>query len=132
MPRTAITFDEIRTEAERRGYSLTVDGERDDTTLHVAKKQFPHVKRSFSEHPDFSLDPRRADEYALLQAYYWVRGYTLSSGDDGKVLLQRAMHHPAFQQNVRHEQIFDYFWDANGDLAQLHQVMLQWVNQAES
>jgi Fe-S-cluster formation regulator IscX/YfhJ len=119
----AITWTEIQREAEQRGYLLQVEGE----TVHASKKQFPHVRQSFTEHPDFSPDPHRADEYSLLQAFYWIRGYNLTHGDDGKVALHRGMHHPQYNQRIRVAETWDYFWDGDGKLEVLQQKMLAWM-----
>ncbi|MBA2677519.1 MAG: hypothetical protein H0U76_03875 [Ktedonobacteraceae bacterium] len=120
-----LTLDDIRAEAERRGYVLKVSG----TAISAAKKQFAHVNCSFTRKPDFSLSPRRAEEYALLQIYYWIRGYHLNYGDDGKVELHRGMHHPQYDQQARVAETWNYF-DFPG-LADLHQEMCQWVERVE-
>ncbi|SRR6266567_2148581 len=129
MLQTAITWNEIQIEAERRGYLLKVEGKVDDSTLYVAKMKAAHVNRRFREHPGFRLAPERDDEYSLLQAYYWIRGYYLDYGDDGKMTLHRGMHHPLYDQQIRVAETWDYIWD--GGLRGVHQKMLQWVAQVE-
>jgi hypothetical protein len=120
-----ITLQDVQNEAERRGYRVTMT----TTRIRAAKEQFTHVKRSFARIPDLSLAPQQAADYALLQVYYWIRGYLLDSGDDGKVVLHRGMHHPAYNQAIRVAETFDYFDYRN--LAWLHQAMQQWVEQVE-
>jgi len=121
-----MTFDQLRREAAQLGCIV----EKNETFLHVAKKQPPHVFRDIPIR--FSLDQERASDYALLQAYYWIRGYHLTHGDHGKIILNRAMHHPNFGQAGWTEKVFDYHWDADWDLDTLHVVLLQWVTHMEA
>lgn len=123
----AVTLETLKAEAERRGYKVAVDAEY----ITIEKKRFSHVKRSLSRFPEFSLDPELAEQYALLDAYYWVRGYSLDYGDDGAFELHRGMLHPRYNPQVRVAQTFDYHWDAGWDMEVLQQKLAAWVEEVE-
>lgn len=118
-----ITLNDVRAEAEKQGYRVTETG----TTLRVIKKHVAHVNQSFELDSPLSIDRRHARDFVLLQAYYWMRGYYLSYGDDAKVGLQRGMHHPAYDQKVRIAEVFDY-----AGMKQLQRALTAWVELVET
>src|SRR5436305_2270802 len=127
MTTQPMTLEQLQRESLQRGYDVQVYA----TAFQIVKQNVPHVHTVISLKPHFSLDQDHAHDYALLQGYYWVRGYHLDYGDDGKIAIRRGMLHPNFDQSVWVEKIFDYSWDADWDIGQLHEVLLQWVTEYE-
>ncbi len=123
----AVTLETLKAEAQQRGYKVEEDAEY----IHIDKKGFSHVNTSFNRFPDFSLDPAVAEQYALLQAYYWVRGYALDYGDDGAFELHRVMRHPQYNPHIRVAQLFDYHWDAGWNMEVMQQKLAAWVDEVE-
>jgi hypothetical protein len=126
MAQTIQQIEDVQAEAERRGYIVATD----TRYVRAVKRDALHVKQTFAWDTGLAiLDPDEARSYVLLQAYCWIRGYDLDAGDDGKMELHRGMHHPAYQQQRRVAQTFDYFWDGGMDGVQHN--MLQWIEHVE-
>lgn len=118
-----ITLTEVQTEAERRGFEIQVH----QTNIRVVKKQYRHVNHTISLTTQFELAPRRTEDFAYLSAYYWMCGYDIDYGVDGKVQLHLSMRHPHFQPQVRVAETFDYTsfeqltWDMAAWMVQIEQ-----------
>ena len=123
----AVFLPDVIEEAKRQGSVLAMS----EQEVWVWHQRDPHRSRCFAHFPQlpFALHPSVREDYALLQCWYWVRGYLLDHDTDGHVLLERASHHPLYSQSQRIGQQFD-FWQY-GHLYPLHRAMVQWVTQME-
>jgi hypothetical protein len=117
-----ITLAEVQAQAERRGFEVQVDR----MNVRVVKKQYRHVNHAFSLTVPFELAPRRTEDFVYLRAYYWMGGYDIDYGVDGKVVIHLSMRHPHFQAQVRVAETFNY-----ASFDQLTWDMAAWMVQIE-
>lgn len=99
-----ITWEDVTATAARLGFEV----ERNGSEIKAWKKAYPHVNKTFDTTETFTLAPKRSEDFALLNLYYWIRGYTIDYGIDGKVELHLGMRHPQFQPQVWVAETWDY------------------------
>ena len=121
-----MTLTQLNDEAEIQGYTVE---QVDATHVRVAKQHAPHVHLMTDLQEPFTLNRRYTEDFALLWAYYYVRGYYLNYGEDGVFEVVRGMHHSRYHRKKRIARNFDYHWDGEDSLGKLHRHMMQWVQE---
>lgn len=120
-----ITWEEVTAIAAQLGFEV----KRDGAEIKIWKKTHPHVIKSFDTTERFTLAPKRSVDFAILSAYYWIKGYTIDYGIDGKVELHLGMRHPQFQPQVWVAETWDY--SDHWSFGVLVQDMAEWVAEIE-
>jgi hypothetical protein len=98
------TLRHIQAIASKRGFSVTLA----DPVVSLVHKHVEQINASFDFSDPFKLDPACTHQFTCTCAYYWIRGYDLSSADNANVPIRRGRSHPAFDQRYPREQLLDY------------------------
>jgi hypothetical protein len=89
-----ITMRHIRALAGKRGYRVFVDG----THLHLIGKSDGQRRQTFDVDSPFRIDPPYTQQFTLLCLFLWLQGYDLTYEEPTTVKIDRAIHHPRWDQ----------------------------------